>query len=65
MKQKKAIQLPSVKSLTSLSRTTILRLVKKGKFPKPFKIADRTNVWLESDVMNYIDECMLGNKDKS
>ena len=58
MNQRKVIQLPSVKELTSLSRTTILRLAKKGDFPKPFKIAGRTNVWLESDVINYISECM-------
>ncbi len=58
MKQRKAIQLSSVIELTSLSRTTILRLAQKGKFPQPFKIADRTNVWLESDVINYISECM-------
>jgi len=65
MNQKKAIQLSSVKKITSLSRTTILRLVKKGEFPKPFKIADRTNVWLENDVLDYIDGCIKNRGDVS
>jgi len=37
------------------SRQHIFRLVRDKKFPRPGKIGDRTNAWLESQIDEYIE----------
>ena len=37
-----------------LSRVTIWRMVKDGKFPKPIKISARKRVWPVTDVVAYL-----------
>ena len=39
---------------TSLSITTIYRLMSKGQFPKQIKLSERSVGWLESDIDDYI-----------
>lgn len=39
---------------TSLSRSTIYRLVAEGKFPNPVKISARRIGWRESDLDEFI-----------
>ena len=61
--------------LLPLERTTIWRLWKQGKFPKPFRIGRRT-FWLRADIERWIDsrtfssthearEFLKGGKDDS
>jgi predicted DNA-binding transcriptional regulator AlpA len=33
------------------------RLVRAGKFPKPFKIGERDNGWTVGMVIDHIDQC--------
>lgn len=44
------LRLPSVKARTSLSTSTIYRLMAKGLFPKPKLLGIRSVGWLESDI---------------
>jgi prophage regulatory protein len=40
------------------SRQHIHRLIKQGLFPKPIKLGINTNAWLESEVDEYIKNCI-------
>jgi len=51
----KIIKLPRVMEMTTFCRTTIYRLIEKGKFPKQIKLAERSSGWLESEVLNYLE----------
>jgi len=42
--------------LTTLSRSTIYRLVESGKFPKPVKLTTRTIGWVEEEVRKFLQE---------
>ena len=45
---------------TSLSISTIYRLMSKGLFPKQIQISSRSVGWLESDIDEYIQQCQSG-----
>lgn len=50
----RVIKLPAVVDQTSLSRTTIYRLISQGAFPAPIKIGPNAVGWLQQDVSEYI-----------
>ena len=52
----KIIKLPKVMEMTTFCRTTIYRLIEKGKFPKQIKLAERSSGWLENEVLDYLDD---------
>ena len=37
-----------------ISRVTIWRLVRAGKFPRPIRIGDNATCWLEEDIRQYL-----------
>jgi prophage regulatory protein len=47
-----------VAELTSILRSHLHRLARDGKFPKPIKIGENRSAWLESDVQEWISECL-------
>lgn len=52
-------QLASTKTKSGLlpvSPATIWRLVKKGVFPRPFKLASHTTVWYAAEVQAWIEQ---------
>lgn len=54
------LRLKAVKSRTSLSRSTIYRLIAKGLFPKPRLLGLRSVGWLESEIDIWVisrEEC--------
>jgi len=57
MKYRNIIKLYKVQELTALSRATIYRLIKIGKFPKQIKLSERSSGWVEDEVMEYLDIC--------
>jgi prophage regulatory protein len=57
----KIIKLPKVMEMTTFCRTTIYRLIEKGKFPKQIKLAERSSGWLESEVLDYL-EAKINNR---
>lgn len=41
--------------ITGLSRTTIWRQEREGKFPRRIKISERAVWWLKSDILNWLE----------
>ena len=54
----KLLKAQDVADLTSMSRSHLHRLARDGKFPKPIKIGENRSAWLESDVREWISECL-------
>jgi prophage regulatory protein len=52
----KLIRLKEVKEMTTLSQATIYRLVAKGSFPKQVVIGDRAAVWIEDEVVDFLNQ---------
>lgn len=52
----KVIRWQAVKEKVGLSRSTIWRLERAGKFPKHFNIGPNSIGWLESEVDAFIRE---------
>src|SRR5829696_5838407 len=38
------------------SPTHLNRLIKAGKFPKPFKISEHRNAWWKSDIVAFLEK---------
>ena len=54
--QQEFIRLNVVKEITSLSKSTIYRLVSEGDFPKQVQIGKRAVVWVRSDINAWINQ---------
>ena len=52
----KILRLKNVTEVTSMSRSTIYRLMEQGKFPKPIKLSQRIIGFLEEDIDQWIQE---------
>jgi prophage regulatory protein len=50
----KFIRFTAVRERTGLSRSTIWRLERVGKFPKHHQISANAVAWIEQDVVNWI-----------
>ena len=50
------LRLEQVVEMTTLSISTIYRLMKKGQFPKQIMVSERSARWSESEVLEYINE---------
>ena len=44
-----------VESRFGLSRTTIYRLMREGRFPEPIRIGDRAVRWREAEIASWLD----------
>jgi prophage regulatory protein len=53
---KRVLRMSDLVALLGLNQSTIYALIKKGRFPAPFKLLDggRATGWLESDIEEYI-----------
>ncbi len=51
----RALRLSEVCHRLGMSRTTLWRLMRDGKFPKPIPVSQRVFVWMESDIAAYIE----------
>ncbi|MBS1596065.1 MAG: AlpA family transcriptional regulator [Bacteroidetes bacterium] len=59
-KKERILRLADVKLITSLSRSTIYRLIAKELFPKPRHLGLRSVGWLESEIDTWVntrEEC--------
>ena len=59
----KLLNIADVCKMTTLSKSTIKRLVALEKFPKPVKITEKRLAWSEESVTEWIDK-MYKNKAK-
>ena len=44
------VRLPTIMALYGLSKSTILREIKRGNLPKPIKLSLRTTAWKVKDI---------------
>jgi prophage regulatory protein len=54
----KILNASEVAERTSISTSHLRRLARDGKFPKPMKITENRSGWLQSDVDEWISECV-------
>ena len=54
----KVLSATEVAAKTSMSVSNIRRMVREGKFPPPFALTENRKGWLESDVDEWISECL-------
>ena len=52
----KLVRLDTVLEMTTLSVSTIYRLMKKGQFPKQIKISERSTRWVLDEIFEWMDE---------
>jgi prophage regulatory protein len=55
-KQFKLIKISEVSALTTISKSHIYTLARAGKFPKSRKISTNSSVWLESEILAWMNE---------
>ena len=54
----KVLKASEVSERTSISTSHLRKLAHEGKFPKPIKITENRSGWLQSDVDEWISECV-------
>jgi len=59
---KKFIRLPEVKNKTGLSRSSIYLRMSNGEFPQSISLGGRAIGWLETDIDQWLDECITASK---
>ncbi|PSJ89890.1 AlpA family transcriptional regulator [Aeromonas veronii] len=50
----KLMRIEEVIKVTSLSKSTIYRMILDGAFPQPIRLSTRRVAWLESDIAAHI-----------
>lgn len=50
----KILRWPEVQSATGLSRSTVWRLIRAGKFPSSVKITDHATGWKQSEIEAWL-----------
>jgi prophage regulatory protein len=53
---RRLIRWPEVKKRTGLSRTTIWREVRAGRFPPPVSMSPSTSAWVDDEVDDAIEK---------
>lgn len=61
----KILRLPNVKSRTGLSRSTIYLRVSEGSFPAPVSLGGRAVGWIESEVDEWLNQCIEASRKSS
>ena len=56
----KFLRLPQVKEVTTLSRSSIYRMVASGEFPKQISIGSNQVVWIKSQVDDWMNQQIAG-----
>lgn len=57
--ENKILKLPKVKSLSGLSRSTIYNRISQNDFPKQVNLGGRSVGWVESEVLEWIDNRII------
>lgn len=59
MQQHSFWRLPRVEAETGYKRSSVYRLVKVGRFPRPIKLGGgRASAWIADEVRAWITECI-------
>ncbi|MBY8216329.1 AlpA family transcriptional regulator [Vibrio fluvialis] len=52
------LKLKEVMKKTALSRSAIYRKMNEGEFPQSVSLGDRAVAWVESEVDEWMEECL-------
>lgn len=59
------ISRPEVERLTSLHKSSIYRLMKEGKFPKPLRLSTMRVAWRLKDIEAWIESLETDDADET
>ena len=59
----KILRLPTVKEITGLSRSSIYLRMSNSEFPQSISLGGRAIAWLETDINQWLDECITASKE--
>lgn len=57
--EQRILRLPTFKSLTGLSRSTIYLRMSEGSFPKQVNLGSRAVGWISSEIDHWIEEKLV------
>lgn len=60
----RVIRLNEVKNKVGLSRSTIYRRIANSEFPKPILLGGRASGWIESEVDEWLMNCVNESRGK-
>jgi prophage regulatory protein len=52
------LRITDVCAVTGIPRATIYEMVRKGKFPKQVHLSPRTVVWIETEILEWLQARM-------
>ncbi|MEI7114028.1 MULTISPECIES: helix-turn-helix transcriptional regulator [Serratia] len=58
------IRLPAVQRRTGYSKAWIYRLMSQGKFPTSVKIGTRAIAFVESEIDEWVNQCIADSRKK-
>jgi prophage regulatory protein len=58
------IKLPSVISISGLSRTSIYNRIEEGAFPKQISLGERSVGWVKSEILAWVDSRIKARDEK-
>jgi prophage regulatory protein len=58
----KFLKLPQVISITGLSRSAVYQAISEGRFPKQINLGARSIAFLESEVQEWMEECIANRR---
>lgn len=50
------VRLPEVEGMTGCKKSTIYKLIGEGRFPKPVRLSARMVVWVETAVLQWVQD---------
>ena len=56
MSEERMLRLRSVVSMTGLSKSTLYRLIKQGRFPQPLRLTQRAVRWRREEVDEWLSQ---------
>jgi prophage regulatory protein len=59
------LRLNDVINIVHYSKPSIYRLISEGRFPKPIKLGGRSVFWVESEVMEFVQNCIDESKENA
>ena len=59
------LRLTDVVKIVHYSKPSIYRLMSEGRFPKPIKLGGRSSFWVESEVMDFVQNCIDDSKENA
>ncbi len=58
----KFLKLQAVMSITGMSRSSIYLAISEGRFPKQINLGARSIAFLESEVHEFMEECIANRR---